>query len=72
MAEKVHEYKVAMTCESCSGAVQKVLGRLKDKVSNVDINLESQSVKVKTTLSADEILEVIKKTGKQTEYISSS
>lgn len=26
---KVHEYKVTMTCEGCSGAVERVLGKLK-------------------------------------------
>ncbi|KAG5898620.1 hypothetical protein JTB14_020996 [Gonioctena quinquepunctata] len=70
---KVHEYKVTMTCEGCSGAVERVLGKLKDKgVEDININLENQSVKVKTTLSAEEILEIIKKTGKETIFVSSS
>lgn len=29
---KVHEYKVTMTCDGCSGAVQRVLGKLKGKL----------------------------------------
>jgi len=68
---QVHEYKVAMTCEGCSGAVERVLGKHKDKIENVDISLPEQRVKVKTILSADEVLELIKKTGKDTQYIAS-
>lgn len=81
-----------MTCEGCSGAVQRVLGKLKginesileilqtftlafpflDKgVEDIDISLENQSVKVKTTLSHEEILEHIKKTGKDSHYVRS-
>lgn len=83
-----------MTCEGCSGAVQKVLTKLKgmykinpnrllltvnlsfycigNGVEDFNISLESQKVTVKSTLSADEILEVIKKTGKEVQYIASS
>ncbi|XP_030745646.1 copper transport protein ATX1 [Sitophilus oryzae] len=68
---QVHEYRVAMTCEGCSGAVERVLGKHKDKIANVEINLKEQQVKVTTTLSANEVLELIKKTGKNTEYITS-
>jgi len=28
---QVHEFKVEMTCEGCSGAVERVLGKLKGK-----------------------------------------
>lgn len=41
-------------------------------IQKIDINLTEQIVKVTSTLPAEEILEVIKKTGKRTEYISSS
>lgn len=41
-------------------------------VSNVEISLENQTVKVTSTLPSNEILEVIKKTGKPVEYINSS
>ncbi|CAH1173924.1 unnamed protein product [Phaedon cochleariae] len=70
---KLHEFKVSMTCDGCSGAVQRVLGKLKDKgVEDFEISLETQSVKVKTTLSAEEILEVIGKTGKEVSFVSTS
>ncbi|XP_066252436.1 uncharacterized protein Atox1 isoform X2 [Euwallacea similis] len=69
---QTHEYKVVMTCEGCSGAVEKVLNKHKDKIENFDINLKDQRVKVKTNLSADEVLDMIKKTGKETQYVASA
>ncbi|CAH1369875.1 unnamed protein product [Tenebrio molitor] len=59
-----------MTCEGCSGAVERVLNKLKDKgVQDINIDLPGQQVKVKTSLSSQEILDVIKKTGKDTKFI---
>ncbi|XP_065333262.1 uncharacterized protein Atox1 [Cloeon dipterum] len=68
---KVHEFTVVMTCEGCSGAVEKVLGKLKDKgVDKVEISLEKQQVLVTSSLDADSLLETIKKTGKATTFVS--
>ncbi|XP_034825192.1 copper transport protein ATOX1 [Maniola hyperantus] len=65
-----HIFNVEMTCEGCSGAVDRVLGRLKGQgVDNVSISLPEQKVSVTSTLSADQLLEVIKKTGKKTSYV---
>lgn len=65
-----HIFNVEMTCDGCSGAVERVLGRLKGKgVDNVLISLPEQKVSVTSTLSADELLDVIKKTGKKTTYV---
>jgi copper chaperone len=82
-----------MTCDGCSGAVERVLGRMKgipfrilmlfvlhgiiipifyclDKgVDKVEIDLKGQRVYVTSTLGPDEVLEAIKKTGKETKYI---
>ncbi|KAJ8949799.1 hypothetical protein NQ318_000497 [Aromia moschata] len=70
---KVLEFKVTMTCEGCSGAVNKVLGKMKDKgVEDIEISLKDQRVKVTTSLPPNEILEAIKKTGKEVEFISSN
>ncbi|XP_050518459.1 uncharacterized protein LOC114332459 [Diabrotica virgifera virgifera] len=70
---KVHEFNVKMTCDGCSGAVERVLNKLKDKgVEDFTINLETQKVTVKSSLPANDILEVIKKTGKETTLLSSS
>ena len=38
-------------------------------VQDISIDLPAQRVQVKTTLSSEEILDVIKKTGKQTEFV---
>jgi copper chaperone len=38
-------------------------------VEKVDISLEDQTVLVTSTLSADQLLETIKKTGKTTSYV---
>ncbi|CAG9840928.1 unnamed protein product [Diabrotica balteata] len=70
---KVHEFNVKMTCDGCSGAVERVLNKLKDKgVEEFTINLETQKVVVKSSLPANDVLEVIKKTGKETTLLSSS
>ncbi|XP_072398579.1 uncharacterized protein Atox1 [Diabrotica undecimpunctata] len=70
---KVHEFNVKMTCDGCSGAVERVLNKLKDKgVEEFTINLDTQKVVVKSSLPANDVLEVIKKTGKETTLLSSS
>ncbi|XP_058461732.1 copper transport protein ATOX1 [Malaya genurostris] len=69
MAAVTHEFKVEMTCTGCSGAVERVLGKLKDKVEKVDIDLDNKKVFVTSTLSSNELLETIKKTGKETNYV---
>ncbi|XP_053599941.1 copper transport protein ATOX1 [Plodia interpunctella] len=65
-----HVFNVEMTCEGCSGAVERVLNRLKGQgVENVSISLPEQKVVVTSSLSSDQLLEVIKKTGKKTTYV---
>ncbi|XP_017782886.1 PREDICTED: metal homeostasis factor ATX1 [Nicrophorus vespilloides] len=72
-AIQTHEFKVTMTCEGCSGAVERVLSKYKGKgVEEVLISIPEQKVNVKTTLTANEILEVIKKTGKECEYLATN
>uniref|UniRef100_A0A914DLQ1 Copper transport protein ATOX1 n=2 Tax=Acrobeloides nanus TaxID=290746 RepID=A0A914DLQ1_9BILA len=65
-----YTYHVEMTCGGCSNAVQKVLGKLGDKVTNVDINLQNKTVAVTTDLSSQEILEALQKTGKAVNQLS--
>ncbi|XP_019865864.1 copper transport protein ATOX1 [Aethina tumida] len=73
MSAKVHTFKVTMTCEGCSNQIDKVLGKLKGNgVEEVNISLPDQEVKVTTTLTSDEILEIIKKTGKKVEYLNTA
>jgi len=59
-----------MTCESCSNAVKRVLGKLEGQgVENVEIDLPNHKVFVTSTLEADNLLEIIKKTGKKSSYV---
>ncbi|XP_053684935.1 copper transport protein ATOX1 [Sabethes cyaneus] len=69
MATPTHEFKVEMTCTGCSGAVERVLGKLKEKVEKVDIDLDNKKVFVTSKLTSEELLETIKKTGKEVSYV---
>lgn len=40
-----------------------------DKIEKVDIDLPGKKVFVTSALSADELLEIIKKTGKESAYV---
>ncbi|XP_023221261.1 copper transport protein ATOX1-like [Centruroides sculpturatus] len=64
-----HEFQVEMTCEGCSGAVKRVLDKLGDKINKVDIDLEKQRVYVESSMSSEELLAAIKKTGKTCSYV---
>ncbi|CDR47450.1 CYFA0S32e00452g1_1 [Cyberlindnera fabianii] len=63
MSHQYH-FDVKMTCGGCSGAVTKALSR-QSEISNLDVSLEKQSVDVTTSLSYDDVLATIKKTGKE-------
>ncbi len=61
-----------MTCEGCSGAINRILGRLKDKgqVSDFKVDLETKKVFVTTSnLSKEEVIEAVKKAGKETTFV---
>ncbi|GAB0097841.1 Atox1 [Sergentomyia squamirostris] len=64
----VHKFQVEMTCEGCSGAVKRVLGKL-EQIDDVSIDLQEKTVLVTSTLPAEQILETIRKTGKTTTYV---
>ncbi|TFK98930.1 copper chaperone taha [Pterulicium gracile] len=64
MAEHKYKFDVKMTCSGCSGAVNRVLSKA-DGVSSYDVKLETQEVFVTGTIPYDELLEKIKKTGKE-------
>ncbi|KAF9409079.1 Cytosolic copper metallochaperone [Entomortierella beljakovae] len=60
----VFKYDVTMTCSGCSGAVTRVLSKL-EGVDSFDVSLETQKVTVESkTLTEEEILAKIQKTGK--------
>lgn len=71
MAAQVHEFTMEMTCEGCSGAASRVLGKLGDKVSDVNIDLATKKIVVTSAMSAEELTEVLKKTGKEVTHLSS-
>ena len=58
--------KVAMMCTGCSGAVERVLGKM-EGVQSFDVNLETQKVTVVGTVTQEEVVAKIAKTGKTVE-----
>lgn len=61
-----YQFNVKMSCSGCSNAVLKALGRL-DGVVDSKVDLESQTVDVKTigSVDYDTVSGAIAKTGKQ-------
>ncbi|KAI1269710.1 iron copper transporter [Xylariaceae sp. FL1019] len=63
-----HTYKfnVTMSCGGCSGAINRVLGKL-EGVESYDVSLDKQEAVVVASsgLSYDTVLRTIKKTGKK-------
>ncbi|XP_076760755.1 antioxidant 1 copper chaperone [Xylocopa sonorina] len=68
MASQVYEFNVEMTCEGCSNAVTNVLNK-KEGVNGIQIDLEGRKVFVTSALPSEEILQVIKKTGKACQFV---
>ncbi|KAL5005351.1 hypothetical protein ScPMuIL_018807 [Solemya velum] len=68
MAAKKHIFQMEMTCEGCAGAAKRVLGK-KEGVTTVETSVEKQRVFVESELSSDELLEILKKTGKTVSYV---
>ena len=70
MGGETVELRVAMTCEGCSGAVTRILGRLQG-VASFDVSLETQKVTVQiaddAALTPEGVLEAVAKSGKQTD-----
>lgn len=60
---QTYEFHMEMTCEGCANAAKKVLGKQGDKVSEVVTDVGTKTVKVTSSMSSDEVLEVLKKTG---------
>ena len=63
-----YTFKVAMTCSGCSGAVERILKK-RTEIESFDISLETQLVNVNTSLSQQEVFEIIKMSGKATEMV---
>ncbi|KAJ8254966.1 hypothetical protein GJAV_G00199400 [Gymnothorax javanicus] len=60
------EFFVDMTCEGCSGAVTRVLSKQDVKF---EIDLPNKKVFVESDKSVEDLLAVLKKTGKEVSYI---
>ncbi|GMM40359.1 hypothetical protein FOG51_02416 [Hanseniaspora uvarum] len=62
-------YNVKMTCGGCSNAINRIITKNKDKllINDYNISLESQEVAIDhdEKISDDEILTVLKKSGKE-------
>jgi len=56
-----------MTCEGCSNAAKRVLAKI--GVDDVTADLPSQKLYVVSDKQSAELLETLKKTGKNVEYI---
>ncbi|GFO30817.1 Copper transport protein [Plakobranchus ocellatus] len=68
MPEQTYEFHMEMTCEGCSNAAIRVMGKLAE-VSKTVADLEKQRVYVTSTLPHEQLLEQLKKTGKECSYI---
>lgn len=64
-----YTFELNMTCDGCANAARKVLSKLGDDISDVQISIQDQRVVVTTTLPADSILAVLQKTGKKCKQI---
>ena len=42
----LYELKVGMTCEGCSGAIERIFGHMKDEISSTKCDIPSQQVLV--------------------------
>ncbi|XP_076235860.1 antioxidant 1 copper chaperone isoform X2 [Calliopsis andreniformis] len=57
-----------MTCEGCANSITNVLNKKKG-VDQIQIDLEGKKVFVTSSLSSEEVLQVIKKTGKECKFL---
>lgn len=59
--------RVAMSCQGCVGAVNRVLSKM-EGVDSFDIELKEQKVTVKGNVNPDAVLQTVSKTGKKTTF----
>ncbi|GAA5894161.1 copper metallochaperone ATX1 [Sporobolomyces salmoneus] len=64
-SQSTYKFNVKMTCEGCSGAIDRVLKKT-DGLDSHEVSLETQEVIVRTrNVSYEDVLAKIKKTGKE-------
>ncbi|VDN24901.1 unnamed protein product [Cylicostephanus goldi] len=61
----LYTFEMGMTCDGCANAARRVLTKLGDKVTIDKIDVATKQVVVTTDLPANDILETLKKTGKE-------
>jgi len=66
--EQSYDFDVAMSCSSCSKAVERVLNKTTG-VNKFNVNLDKQLVSVTGTADEECIYQAIKKTGKATKKL---
>jgi len=67
---QVFEFRVAMTCGACSGALQRILERQIGKgVHKFEIDLASKTVTVETDLDQETITGILEKSGKEVTFV---
>ncbi|KAG9228646.1 hypothetical protein BJ875DRAFT_508386 [Amylocarpus encephaloides] len=66
MPEHNYKFDITMSCGGCSGAVNRVLGKL-EGVKSYEVSLDTQTANVvaEDSLSYETVLATIKKTGKK-------
>ena len=56
----VYELNVGMTCDGCSGAIKRILGKV-DSIKEVDCDIPNRKVTVKATADDLDIAEMLAK-----------
>jgi len=71
MAPPQYEFEVEMTCEGCSGAVNRILDRRHgNDIDDHKVDLEAQKVWVSTSkLDVEAIQAILEKSGKKVKFI---
>jgi len=66
-----YKFHVEMTCEGCSGAINRILTRQKEKgaVTEYDIDLPGKTVSVISTLTMGEVQDILAKSGKTVKHL---
>ncbi|KAJ3700156.1 hypothetical protein LUZ61_003861 [Rhynchospora tenuis] len=59
--------KVAMSCQGCSGAVQRALSKM-EGVDSFNVDLKEQKVTVTGNVKPEDVFQTVSKTGKKTSY----
>ncbi|XP_052793411.1 copper transport protein ATOX1-like [Mya arenaria] len=64
MSAQKYVFDMEMTCGGCTNAARKVLEKIGVNKDDIDANLDAKTVTVTSTLSSDELLAALQKTGK--------